>query len=52
MHEFDIINKYFSKLSNKNLSSLNLNDDVYFNKSQKLVISVDTYVQGIHFLKF
>ena len=52
MHEFDIINKYLSKLSNKNLSSLNLNDDVYFNKFQKLVISVDTYVQGIHFLNF
>ena len=52
MHEFYIINKYFSKLSNKNLSSLNLNDDVYFNKSQKLVISIDTYVQGKHFLNF
>ena len=52
MHEFDIINKYFSKLSKKNLSSLNLNDDVYFNKSQKLVISIDTYVQGKHFLNF
>ena len=34
MHEFQIINKYFSKLSNKNKSSLNLEDDVFYD-SQK-----------------
>ena len=52
MHEFEIINKYFSKLSLKNKSSLNLNDDVFFDKSKKLVISVDTYVEGVHFINF
>ena len=52
MHEFELINKYFSKLSSSNKSSLNLNDDVFFDKSKKLVISVDTYVEGVHFINF
>ena len=52
MHEFQIINKYFLHLSNKNKSSLNLNDDVFFDKSKNLVVSVDTYVEGIHFINF
>ena len=52
MHEFELINKYFSKLSSNNKSSLNLNDDVFFDKSKKLVISVDTYINGIHFIDF
>ena len=52
MHEFQLINRYFSLLSNKNKSSLNLNDDVFFDKSKKLVVSVDTYVEGMHFLNF
>ena len=52
MHEFDLINRYFSKLSLKNKSSLKLNDDVFFDKSKKLVISIDTYVEGVHFIDF
>ena len=52
MHEFHLINRYFSKLSKDNKSSLNLNDDVFFDKSKKLVVSVDTYVEGIHFIDF
>ena len=52
MHEFQLINRYFSQLSSKNKSSLNLNDDVFFDKSKKLVVSVDTYVEGIHFIDF
>jgi len=52
MHEFQLINKYFLHLSNKNKSSLSLNDDVFFDKSKKLVVSVDTYVEGIHFINF
>ena len=52
MNEFQLINKYFSKLSNTNKSSLDLNDDVFFDKSKKLVVSVDTYVEGIHFVNF
>ena len=52
MHEFQLINKYFLKLTSKNKSSLRLNDDVFFDKSKKLVISVDTYVEGVHFINF
>ena len=52
MHEFNLIKNYFSKLSSINKYSLNLNDDVFFDKSKKLVISVDTYVEGVHFFNF
>ena len=52
MNEFELIKKYFSILSIKSKSSLNLNDDVFFNKSNKLVVSVDTYVEGNHFINF
>ena len=52
MHEFELIKKYFSPLSLNDKSSLDLNDDVFFNKSHKLAISVDTYVEGIHFINF
>jgi Thiamine monophosphate kinase len=52
MQEFELINKYFSKLSILNKSSLSLNDDVFFDKKKGLVISVDTYIQGTHFLNF
>ena len=50
MHEFELINKYFSKISKKNTGALNLNDDVFFDKKNKIVISVDTYNEGFHFL--
>ena len=52
MHEFELIKKYFSVLSKKNKSSLNLNDDVFFDKSKQLVVSVDTYIEGVHFINF
>ena len=52
MHEFDLIKKYFSNLSKFNKSSLDLNDDVFFDKTKNLVISVDTYNEGSHFLNF
>ena len=52
MHEFDLIKKYFSKLSKLNKYSLKLNDDVFFDKKRSLVISIDTYNQGTHFLDF
>ena len=52
MHEFQLINKYFSPLSKKNKNSLKLNDDVFFDKSKNLVVSIDTYVEGIHFINF
>ena len=52
MHEFELIKKYFSKLSQNSPSSLNLNDDVFFNKTNKIVVSIDTYIEGKHFLNF
>ena len=52
MHEFQLIKKYFSKLSNNNINSLDLNDDVFFDKTKQLVVSVDTYVEGLHFIDF
>ena len=52
MHEFDLIKKYFSNLSKFNKSSLDLNDDVFFDKKKSLVISIDTYNEGVHFLDF
>ena len=52
MHEFQLIKRFFSKLSTNKKNSLNLNDDVFFDKSRNLVISVDTYVEGTHFINF
>ena len=52
MHEFELINKYFSKLTNKSKGSLKLNDDVFFDKKKNLVVSVDTYIEGKHFINF
>ena len=52
MHEFELIKKYFSKLTKNNKSSLNLNDDVFFHKKKELVISIDTYNEGNHFINF
>ena len=52
MHEFELINKYFSKLTSKSKASLKLNDDVFFEKNNKLVVSVDTYINGQHFFSF
>ena len=52
MDEFDLIKKYFQKISNNNPSAKKLNDDVFFDKKNSLVISVDTYNEGIHFPNF
>ena len=52
MHEFKLINNYFSKISKKNKSALNLNDDVFFYKKKVIVISIDTYLVGSHFINF
>jgi thiamine-monophosphate kinase len=52
MHEFELIKNYFQKLSKKSPSSLNLNDDVFFDKKNKLVVSVETYIEGNHFIDF
>ena len=52
MHEFELIKNYFQKLSKKSQGALNLNDDVFFDKKNKLVVSVDTYIEGNHFIDF
>ena len=52
MHEFELIKNYFQKLSKKSPSALNLNDDVFFDKKNRLVVSVDTYTEGNHFIDF
>ena len=49
MDDEKIIKKYFYKLSKNNPSSLNLNDDVFFDKKKQLVISTDTYNEKIHY---
>ena len=52
MDEFYLIKNYFQKLSKNNYSSKNLNDDVFFNKKRRLIISTDTYNEGVHFPNF
>ena len=52
MNEFELIKKYFTNLSINNPGSIKLNDDVFFDKKNKLVVSVDTYSEGIHFPNF
>jgi len=52
MDEFELIKNYFQKISKNNPSAKKLNDDVFFDKKNKLVVSVDTYNEGTHFPNF
>ena len=52
MQEFELVNNFFFKLSKHNVSALGLNDDVFFDKTKKTVISVDTYNINTHFIDF
>ena len=52
MDEFQLINSYFSKISKKNKYALNLNDDVFFDYKNGVVVSVDTYNIKKHFINF
>ena len=52
MQEFELVNNFFSKLSKHNVSALGLNDDVFFDKTKNIVISVDTYNINTHFVDF
>ena len=52
MNEATLIKDYLAKLVKNNSSALNLNDDVFFDKKNKNVISIDTYVEKIHFPNF
>ena len=49
-HKFKLINKYLKPLSLNNTGSLKLSDDIFYEKKNGLAISVDTYVEKIHFL--
>ncbi len=50
MNEYFIIKNYLKSLTNNNPSSLNLSDDIYYNFKNKLALSLDTYVEGVHFV--
>ena len=52
MDEFELIKNYFHKLTRNNPSALELNDDVFFDKKNKIVLTVDTYNEKIHYLNF
>ena len=49
MNEFNVIDRYFKKLAKNNPGALNLSDDVFFDKKNKIVISIDTYIEKVHF---
>ena len=52
MNESTLITNYLAKLVKNNPSALKLNDDVFFDKKNKNVVSLDTYVEKIHFPNF
>ena len=52
MNEFKLIKKYLSPLSINNKGSFNLADDIFFDYKKKIGISIDTYIEKIHFLDF
>ena len=52
MDEFELIKKYFEKITNNNPGAKKLNDDVFFDNKTKLVASLDTYNEGVHFPNF
>ena len=52
MNEFLVIKKYFSNLSKNNRGSFDLSDDIFFDYKKKVGISIDSYVEGTHFLNF
>ena len=49
MDDYIVISKYLKYLTANNPSSLKLNDDVFFDKKKRLVVSTDTYNEKIHF---
>ena len=52
MNEFSVIKKYFSDLSKNNKGSFDLSDDIFFDYKKKIGISIDSFVEGTHFLNF
>ena len=45
-----IIDSYLSSLTFKNKNSLDLKDDVYYDRKRKFIFSTDTFEEGVHFL--
>ena len=52
MNEVQLIDKYLKRLTKKNSSSQGLNDDIFFDKTKRLAVSIDTYVEKVHFPNF
>ncbi len=52
MNEFELIQNYFQKISKNNPAAIKLNDDIFFDKKNKLAVSIDTYNEKIHFPDF
>ena len=52
MNEFELIKNYFQKLTKNNPSALKLNDDVFFDKKNRIVLSIDSYNEKFHYLNF
>ena len=52
MDEFDLIKNYFQRIAKNNPGAKKLNDDVFFDKKKNIVVSVDTYNEGVHFPDF
>ena len=50
MNELEIIN-YLKKII-KHKGALNLNDDVFFDKKNSLIATIDTFNENIHYLNF
>ena len=50
MNEFGLINKYLKPLTKGNTNALNLKDDIFFDFSKRLAVSMDTYIHKVHFL--
>jgi thiamine-monophosphate kinase len=52
VNEFTVIKKYFSNLSKNNKGCFNFSDDIFFDYQKKICISIDSFVEGTHFLNF
>ena len=52
MDEFDLIKNYFQRITKNNPGAKKLNDDVFFDRRKNLIVSIDTYNEGIHFPNF
>jgi thiamine-monophosphate kinase len=52
VNEFAVIKKYFSNLAKNNKGSFDLSDDIFFDYKKKIGISIDTFIEGRHFLNF